>query len=52
MQDSGVPVTPEPESDRRVDCPAGDLGKQVPIVAIHQGDSDHRSQNYKEKPQT
>src|SRR5580698_10133573 len=52
MQGSSVPVTTEPQSDRRVNCTPGELSKKVAIVTIHQCNSNHRSQNQEKKPQT
>jgi hypothetical protein len=52
MQSSSVPVAVEPQCDRRIDCTTGELGEEVMVVAIHQRDSNHRSQNQEEKPQT
>ena len=52
MQGSGVPVAAKPQSDRCVDRTASEFGKEVTIVTIHQCNSNHRSQDQEERPQT
>jgi hypothetical protein len=48
----GVEFSSEPNYDRFVHSTASDHGKKVPIVPIHQCDSNHRSQNHEEKRET
>src|ERR1700730_1314154 len=48
----GVEFSSEPDCDHFVHSTASDHGKKVPIVPIHQCDSNHRSKNHEEKRET
>ena len=47
-----VALSSERDCDRLVYRTANELGKRVPIVPIHQCDSNHRSKNHQEKRET
>jgi hypothetical protein len=52
MNGPGISVMPKSQGYCCINRPTGNLYEIVPVVVIHQCDSNHRSQNHEEKTQT